>query len=269
MAHPETVSYINAGGRGSRLRDIFPYDQEKGIAKALLKVGDPALRLVDHHIANSREQGIERTIIAAGDQPSVYEYVQDRYRSDDDIVVTHSEQQHGTGGDLLIAAHTLPELQDDSTLLLVQNVDTILDISLPGFEKEHRYLAKKFGASATIALTHNRGVKNQDAYLVHIPSGQVVSSAELDGRPIEAPKADEYRASSTGAVALSADFLRQYKVGDGLISIYRELLNQSHLGGGLFAYDNGHKFFRDVGTVADWEASIDDFVLNSHLKYSK
>lgn len=268
MKHSEAISYINAGGRGSRLREVFPYDPEKGIAKALLELGNPPLRLVDHHIANSRDQGINRIIIAAGDQPTVREYVQDIYGNDEDVIVTSSDHQHGTGGDLLIAAHTQPVLQGEDALVLVQNVDTILDISLPDFEKDHRYLAKKFGASATIALTQNQGVKNQNAFLVHAHSRQVLKSAELGDSHIEAPQPGEYRGSSTGAVALSADFLRTYKVGDGQVSLYGELLKQSHMGGGLFAYNNGNRFFRDVGTAPDWEASTDDIELNSKLRYS-
>lgn len=270
MKHSEAISYINAGGRGSRLWEVLPYDRKKGkgIAKALLELGNPPLPLVDHHIANSRDQGIDRIIIAAGDQPTVREYIQDTYADDEDIIVTSSEYQHGTGGDLLIAAHTQPVLQAEDALVLVQNVDTILDIPLPEFEKEHRYLANKFGASATIALTRNKGVKNQDAFLVHAHSGQVLQSAELGDQHPEAPQPGEYTASSTGAVALSAEFLRTYKVGDGQVSLYSELLKQSHMGGGLFAYDNSTRFFRDVGTASDWKASEDDIVLNSLLKYS-
>lgn len=32
----DVTTYINAGGRGSRLKDIMPSDSETGVAKALL-----------------------------------------------------------------------------------------------------------------------------------------------------------------------------------------------------------------------------------------
>jgi hypothetical protein len=54
---PDTIGYINAGGRGTRLNGIFTPDRQTGIAKALLAIGEPPIRLIDHHIANLQQQG--------------------------------------------------------------------------------------------------------------------------------------------------------------------------------------------------------------------
>ena len=89
MKHSEAISYINAGGRGSRLREVFPYDPERGIAKALLELGNPPLRLVDHHIANSRDQGIQidegKIMVTKDDFDSALAEIKPRFGLDDSI----------------------------------------------------------------------------------------------------------------------------------------------------------------------------------------
>ncbi len=57
----ETVGYLNAGGRGTRLNGLFAPDEKKGIAKALLSIGNPGVCLIDHHITNLRQQGIKKS----------------------------------------------------------------------------------------------------------------------------------------------------------------------------------------------------------------
>src|SRR5690606_31906942 len=146
-----SIGFINAGGRGTRLNGLFTPDPETGIAKALLEIGNPKVKLIDHHVANLRQQNIERIVVAAGDQPEVYEYVHDTYKDDINIRVTRSLGQLGTGGDLTVYTREsgLPDP------IIVQNVDTILDINLGLFSRQFMH-KRQLGAQACIALTLNK-----------------------------------------------------------------------------------------------------------------
>lgn len=259
-----TVGYLNAGGRGTRLNDLFIPDDKIGIAKAMLSVGCPEIRLVDHHIANFQQQGIEKVIVATGDQSQVFEYINDTYGVEDMVIATKSSEQLGTGGDLLEYAR-----HDESTEnIVVQNVDTILDIDLGSFLKIYN-AQKRLGSIATIALTLNRGVPNEDAYAVS-GLGSVQDSKEFNNDEYTNGNPLKYRASSTGAVAIEAEFLRNYcwQLTDGQLSLYKQILKGAWEAGGLFAYNNGTKFFRDIGTVTTWLASQGDIELQSYLRYN-
>lgn len=99
MKNSDSIGYINAGGRGTRLNGLFMPDPEKDIAKALLEIGAPKVKLVDYHIANFQQQNIERIVVATGAQTEVYDYINDVY-GDSGIMATWSRDQFGTGGDL-------------------------------------------------------------------------------------------------------------------------------------------------------------------------
>lgn len=263
----EVIGYINAGGRGTRLNGLFTPDPNTGIAKALLEIGEPNVKLVDHHIANLRAQNIERIVVAAGDQRDVYEYVQDTYTDCPEIRATRSIQQLGTGGDLIQYARS----EESSLPLLVQNVDTILDIDLDEFVHSFS-MQKQMGALACIALTRNKGVPNEDAYCVNSTTSKVMHSAEFgDSKPSPLAITDTYRASSTGAVVLDANFVRNqaWSEQDGESSLYRNILRESQNHDKLYAYDNGFGFFRDVGTIAMWLNSQADPELQAQLRYNK
>lgn len=261
----ETVGYVNAGGRGTRLNGLFTPDEKTGIAKALLPIGNSEVRLIDHHIANFQQHGIDNVVVATGDQNQVFEYINDVYVDENGVLATKSSKQFGTGGDLVIYVRQ----NESSENILVQNVDTILDIDIGVFL--HEFIDKREpGRIATIALTLNRGVPNEDAYAV-TEQGRVLYSKEFcDHGEMDGGSA-EYRGSSTGAVAIKADFLRQssWLPKDGQLSLYRHILKDAWKYGGLFAYNNGAKFFRDIGTVATWLASEDDIELQRHLIYNK
>lgn len=265
---PDTIGYINAGGRGTRLNGIFTPDRQTGIAKALLAIGEPPIRLIDHHIANLQQQGVEDIVIGAGDQEGVYEYIQDTYVAEDGVVATSSVAQLGTGGDLI--NYVRESNFDKNVDVVIQNVDTVLDISIGDFIDEFNF-NKALGAVAGIALTLNRGVPNQDAYAV-ASTGAVLRSEEFSspGLSLRDEVKYDYRGSSTGAVILKTDFLKQnrWTEDDGQLSLYRHILADAWGIDGLFAYNNGQKFFRDVGTVATWLASQDNTELQSYLRYN-
>lgn len=259
----DLIGYVNAGGRGTRLNGLFHANPKTGIAKALLEIGSPPIPLVDHHIANLRSQAVQNIVVSAGDQKEVYEYIQGRYQSDPNVNVIRSTQQLGTGGDLIQFARTV----ENSTPLLIQNVDTILDIDLSNFV-HHFQTHRAIGGIATIALTLNTGVPNQDAYAVG-GNGVVVNSAEFNTSDIEQEFA--YRASSTGAVVLDSGFLRDqaWNESQGQLSLYKGCLRSAWEQEGLYAYNNATRFFRDVGTVATWLASEEDIELQNLLRYNQ
>ncbi len=262
-----SIGYINAGGRGTRLNGLFTPNPETGIAKGMLETGNPKIKLIDHHIANLRQQDIEKVVVAAGDQSELYEYVSDTYANDKDLRVTRSLGQLGTGGDLVVFAR---EEFGESHPVLIQNVDTILDINLKRFIQQYIH-RRKLGAQACIALTLNTGVPNEGAFLVGADD-RVIHSTEFndENETIGADGLLEYQGSSTGAVVIDPEFVRRqtWQEKSGQLSLYRQTLRQAWQVGGLYGYNNGHGFFRDIGTVSTWLDSEDDAELQSLLRYN-
>lgn len=259
------VGYINAGGRGTRLNGLFTPHPDTGIAKALLEMGNPKVKLVDHHIANLRQQDVGSVVVAAGDQSEVYEYIHDIYGHDRDVVVTRSIGQLGTGGDLTVYARQF-DIEDP---IIVQNVDTILDIDLGHFYDQFAR-KQQLDAQACIALTLNEGVPNEGAFFVG-SDDRVALSAEFDAEAESMTYLFGYRGSSTGAAIILPDFLRRqsWQERDGQLSIYRQILRKAWQINGLYAYNNKYGFFRDVGTVATWLSAEDDMELQSQLRYTR
>lgn len=264
-----TVAYISAGGRGSRLNEVFTPLGDKGIPKALLMVGEPPTMLIDHHIANVRSQDIDKVIVATGDQDEAYEYVQDEYGSDRNIIITKSDTQLGTGGDLIQAARSLSALEHKKTTVLIQNVDTVLDIDLKDFQ-QHYLSARNLGGVACIAVTRLSDVPNEGAYKIG-EDGRVVLSEEFGAPQDTTELTYAYAASSTGAVAISPEFLRRqtWTPEDGQLSLYRDTLYEAWRYDKLWGYDNASKFFRDIGTAATWFASQNDATLQAQLRYDE
>ena len=263
----DSIGYINAGGRGTRLNGLFTPNPETGIAKALLEIGTPKVKLVDHHIVNFQQQNIERVVVAAGDQSEVYDYIHDVY-DDSEITVTRSQEQLGTGGDLMTYARE----SGVTDPIIIQNVDTILDINLNQLISQFAY-QRQLGAQACIALTLNSGVPNEGAFLVDI-NDKVIHSMEFNNASQEmAAKAvdyTKYRGSSTGAVMTQPDFLRRqsWREQDGQLSLYSQTLRQAWREDGLYSYNNGHRLFQDVGTVDAWRSAEDDIALQALLRYN-
>jgi NDP-sugar pyrophosphorylase family protein len=254
MSHSDfdsVIPYINAGGRGTRLEGVVESSPRLGVAKALIEVGRPALRLIDHHLNRLHDQGFSRTIVHVGDQMSVKNYLEGRYHTDS-LTVVYTPVQLGTGGDLL---QTVREgaLRGSSTVFS-QNVDTILDIDTAAFLSKHRVAGK----SAAIALTTRQGVPNQDSFMVATDE-QVLWSRELTSSVRRKPRPHQiaYVASSTGALLLEADFLEEFRwqPTDGSISVGNEVLAKALDSNGLTSFNNGERYFQDVGTPEPYLAA--------------
>ncbi|HET6622483.1 MAG TPA: hypothetical protein VFG56_00955, partial [Candidatus Saccharimonadales bacterium] len=56
---------------------------------------------------------------------------------------------------------------------------------------------------------------------------------------------------------------------DGQTSLYKDALLDAWQRDGLYAYDNGTKFFRDIGTVNSWLESQSDDALQRQLRYQQ
>lgn len=259
------IGYINAGGRGTRLNGLFEPDPEKGIAKALLSVGSPKTTLIDHHIAQLRKSGIEDIVVASGDQTEVYNYIKDIYGDGENILATRSRLQLGTGGDLI----DYIKKYDTDSPIFIQNVDTVLDIDIDDFGRYYT-VCRELGARACLAVTTNKGVPNENAFTIDY-SGKVICSREFNAETDNIlTNGNAFNASSTGAVIVDPDSLRDIKWdrgSEGQYSIYSDYLKTVSDKDALYAYNNGSKFFRDIGTIANWLYSQSDPEFNSNIHY--
>jgi NDP-sugar pyrophosphorylase family protein len=263
----DTTAYLNAGGRGTRLNSLFPPDAEYGVAKALLEVGTPPLRLVDHHIAMMARSAFRNIVIGAGDLVPVDRHVRRHYDDDDMVesVLLHDMPQLGTAGDLIHTVRQRPELFGDH--VLIKNVDTILDIDDDAFADFHR---SHLGA-LSIALTTQTGVPNEGAFLLDDTS-RILHSLEAtdNARSREtAARLATGQGSSTGALVISTDFLRDYDwaPAKGQLSLYRDVMGRALLDDQAYGHIIGSGFFVDIGTEATWRAYAQSDILQKYLCY--
>lgn len=248
-------SYINAGGRGTRLGSIFQPHPLRGVSKALLAFGKPPITLLEHQINKLRFTGIQKIVAGIGDHENVATYISENYGNA--IAAIGYERQLGNGGDLVRAVRDEPDCFADN--ILVTNVDTILEINEVGFFAWHN--TKR--AALTIALTRNRNVPNQDAFYVN-ETGRVVYSEEAAKNPIDqihASCAASYRGSSTGALIVSKEMLVDFpwEPREGPLSLYRDVVGSAVEHETIYAYDNGDRLFTDVGTPASWRNLEDNY----------
>lgn len=263
----DVTAYINAGGRGTRLSSIFTPDPNFGISKALLEVGSPPVKLVDHHINRMSKAPVRNIVVGAGDLADVSSHVNRKYARDSrvDAVDSRIHTQLGTGGDLILAVRGNPELFGRS--IFIKNVDTILDIDSAAFISFHQVAR----SSLTIALTRRRGVPNEDAFFVDM-DGRVVYSRESKYNPaaeVEVQSLAARKGSSTGALVVGTDFIKDidWEPKQGQISLYKDIVGEALMRGTMAAYDNGSNFFLDVGTASAWTEAEETGSLQDYLEY--
>lgn len=260
------TGYINAGGRGTRLAGVLPSDPNTGIAKAMLELGVPPIKLIDHHVNKLIDAGIGNVIVGAGDQNEVASYVNHTYVGRPEVQVVSSEERFGTGGDLVSAVRKYPEVFKDT--IVIANADTIMDIDEASMVELHRNKNAEF----TIAVTRRRNVHNQDGYYVDYDDRAIYcdESPENDRTPSEAEAETAYRASSIGTVVLSKEALStiDWIPKKGELSIYTDILAHVLKRRSVYAYDNGLKYIQDIGTEDAWhEAKESPSTLQPHLHY--
>lgn len=245
------TGYINAGGRGVRLSSIFPPHERRGVSKALLTVGEPPITLIEHQINKMDHAGVPTIVAGVGDHDNVAEHIGAVYAGRSNIYAAQHRQQLGTGGDLVRTVRERPELFAEDVLIVC--ADTLLDIDEADFLTFHRDM----GGELSIALTRNKGVPNEGAFYVG-SNCNVMHCAEADWNDVPLDVAAEkcdYRGSSTGAMIASRDMLLDlaWQPEDGPLPLDRTIVASVIAKSGLFAYDNGHRLFTDVGTVTTWD----------------
>lgn len=241
-----TTAYINAGGRGTRLETVLPKDAQRGITKALIDFKDQPILL--YHVDRLERLGIGKIIILAGDHRNIDELVGEKLRTYPNVELRFEENQQGTGGDLIKAVQAE---QGPNMYALISNVDTLLDVDEGMVLLQH----KKSEAEATIVLTTRDNVPNQGAFLVDEKNRVIVNSeARTRVEDITPPEKYMWQGSSTGMVVINREVLstHPWQPESGSLSVYGDLLGEIYRRDGLYAYDNGEKFFMDVGTPATY-----------------
>lgn len=257
----DVAYYLNAGGLGTRLESILPKDEKRGITKALIDFGEKPI--ISYHLHRALELGFGKIIIGAGHHENIREYLNEHENASlDKYRVETQVEQHGTGGDLIRAVRAE---KDPKPYVLIQNVDTLLDVNEKEMIKQHSDL----NSSVTIILTTKKGVPNEGAYWVGADK-QVLYSAEASAKYKDnEPEVDvAYRGSSTGMVLVNFELLASYgwKEEDGPISLYSDMLGKWVHEGLVSAYDNGFSFFKDIGTPKPYSAVKRHPVLETILK---
>ncbi len=244
--------YVNAGGRGTRLSEVIEPDPELGVAKALLG-HEGHLPLVDYHVQRSLALGYGSTVVNAGDQHGVAEYVRDHYGSNHKVSVVTNTFRAGAGHDLLSTYVASPELFGEFTTL--SNVDTVLDVN----DEAVVASALALEAMAMLVVTTQSGVPNEGAFVVG-QDGKVVISHEFPHvQEVILDDGTTSRFSSCGQIVVNKgclDWLSSTHVlgeePSDEVSIYKHLLPRIHGRGGLYVFDNGGRMFIDVGTPDDY-----------------
>lgn len=267
----DVTAYINAGGRGTRIgpaiSDKFK-DPIIGVSKALLEVGPDKTLLIDYHIRRLVRANFLSIVAGVGDHTRVKDYIEGAYKDYPKVYAYEAPKQCGTGGDLLSA------LSSDTPFgssVLINNVDTILDINDRELIESHRDM----GAGMTIALTLRKSVPNENAFMVG-ERGVVLFTAEASKNNISATTAGSlasWRGSSTGTLVVETELLYEFAKTvepQQEVSLYREIVGYALGQSVLHAYDNGERYFLDVGTVDTWSrAQADTEVIQSLISINE
>ncbi|EKE30326.1 MAG: NUDIX hydrolase [uncultured bacterium (gcode 4)] len=125
------------------------------------------------------------------------------------------------------------------TILHIKNISELLDQHLNS------------NATATIILTTNKGVPNEDAFFVD-DSRKVIHSAESKPEYLSAEPLvwSWIRASSTGAIVFRTEFLKKFEweTWEKPLSIYWDIIPFLIKKWELYAYNNESHLFIDIGT---------------------
>lgn len=257
----DVAYYLNAGGLGTRLESVLPKDEKRGITKALIDFGEKPI--VSYHLDRAIQLDFGQIIIGAGHHKNISDFLSETEsgRAGKFIVDLQSEQ-FGTGGDLIKAMRSQEKIQP---YLLIQNVDTLLDIDEKAVLGQHNNL----GSAATIVLTTKKGVPNEDAYYVDADKRVLYSAeANLKYKSKEPESGVDYRGSSTGMVLVNTELVTgfDWTEADGPLSLYSQMLGKWVQDGLVSAYSNGPRFFKDIGTPKTYQQLKRHPILETILK---
>lgn len=233
--------YLSAGGMGTRLEPALYKNRDLGITKALIPFGGGTI--IDYHLNRATKLGFGQIIIGAGHHRNLADYISKKVSIGvETYEVDINEKQFGTGGDLIRA---IRKKSDRTPFVMVQNVDTLLDVPEEEVIRQHI----KSRALVTIVLTRKKEVPNEGAYWCD-EQGHVIYNAEAAPafRTIQ-PETAFFRGSSTGTMLVNTELLKDFEWDEeqGSLSLYRDMLGKWAKEGIVYAYDNGRRFFKDVG----------------------
>ena len=257
-AFSNIAAYINAGGRGTRLKPVFRPDPVLGVSKALIQIGTPPITLVEHAINKLLRAGVPRIVVGVGDHENVSYHIKTVYPDHNDIYIIQHLNQLGHGGDLIRGVREHGDFFGKQ--LLIVNVDTLVDINERNLLDFHNYK----NADLTIALTQNAGVPNEGAYCVD-KEDKVLYSAEVSVSLTNDQDFSNvaYRGSSTGVIIVQTELIHnlEWQPHNGPISLYSDILATVLSHDRVYAFNNGTRKFTDVGTPSSWH----DFIQNINV----
>lgn len=247
--------YINAGGRGTRLNEIFHPDDNLGVTKALLRFDGTSSTLLEMHIDSYLTGGADTVIAGVGDHLNASRYIEDRYFDSNNVHSVYYEKQLGNGGDLVRAVRDHSGIFSDD--IYIANVDTFIDVDRLSVNNFHHERA----ADLTFILSTRSSVPNHNAFHVG-HEGEIIYTEESDRspRPDDLDEKTAYQASSTGGMIISKEILQNFdwQPDQGALGLYRDIVGSVIASGLAFAYNNEKKEFIDVGTVDNWQRINND-----------
>ena len=213
-----------------------------------------SVSLIEHQIHWLIDQDIQQIIVSAGSRSEVAAFARHvcPVKFLPNLHVITVDEECGTGGDLLRCINSLPELCVSNAKIVVCNVDTIVDCNVSNLTQ----LLDKHDVALAISLTENRDVQYQDSYFVG-KNGVVLYSKECTediDRLKMAERSYEYRATSTGIIAISVKLLLDLgrEIASPKFSLYNELIAHAIEKNLAFAFNNGTKLYAEIGSEPRW-----------------
>lgn len=225
-------AFVLAGGKGTRLSPIT-----KELPKPMIPLqGKP---LLEHVVDLFKKHGITEIIISLGYKgEKIKDFFGDGKKFGVSIVYVEEVRPLGTAGPLKLAQAYLTET------FVMCNADELKDIDLVDlflFHKEHKGLC-------TIALTT---VENPSDYGVARMQGSQIKEF------VEKPKDVSIgNLINAGLYLLEPEIIKL--IGDGMVSIERDIFPKLALEGKLFGYPFSGQWF-DTGTLERYEKAINEW----------
>lgn len=231
---------IIAGGRGTRIAEIFP-----DIPKPMIPIGSKPV--LEHEIKRLQEYGIDEIIITVCYKANVIkEYFGDGEKLGVSITYFEEKEPLGNAGALF---HLKDRLTEDFLLL---NADSVFNMDLDGFIDFHQ----KSGALATVAVHPNS--HPFDSGLIFLGDGGRV----IKWLSKEEPRPEYYKNIVNAGIHILSPKLLEAEISNAKTDLDRDILRPLASSGKLYAYRTP-EYIKDMGTperlgevIADFESGL-------------
>ncbi len=223
---------ILAGGLGTRLRRVV-----KDVPKPMANInGKPFL---EYLLLNLERKGIEKVVLSVGYRWKVIENYFGKRHSNIEILYSAENTPLGTGGAIKQAINLV-----DSEEVFILNGDTLFDIDLDSFFKQH----KNKGSNLSLAL---KRMENCDRYgTVEIgEDNRIVAFLEKENR--------KEGLINGGVYLLNKAFFSSFKLPQ-VFSFEKEFLYQHYKKYPFYGFPFD-SYFIDIGVPDDYEKAKIDF----------